>query len=113
MLTGAAAVLTYVYALLHVVSLESDYEECTRWRSGGYGSGAEYGRFLGLEDGILPPKAVCRWGDGFTMNHVPQSANQLLLVIAIVLVALASARAISSSLLPTPARTTETPGQNV
>ncbi|WP_298332175.1 hypothetical protein [Haloactinopolyspora sp.] len=47
------------------------------------------------------------------MNHVPQSANQLLLVIAIVLVALASARAISSSLLPTPARTTETPGQNV
>lgn len=63
--------LTYVYALLHVVSLESDYEECTRWRSGGYGSGAGYGRFLGLEDGILPPKAVCRWGDGFTMNHVP------------------------------------------
>lgn len=85
------AVLTFLLYLFggvfQVIRSESEYHMCTFWRFGFF-DGHDLPRFVRLDDSLIPPRAVCRWEDGYTLDHVPSFVTPSLAVLIVMLVAM-------------------------
>jgi hypothetical protein len=86
LLAVATGLLYVVGGLLRVVGLESEYHTCNLWRFNAP-DGADLPHFLRLEIDLLPPRAICHWEDGYSLNHVPSYVNPGLVILIIMLVA--------------------------
>jgi hypothetical protein len=69
-----------------VARFESDYHTCNLWRFG-VPDGPDLPGFVRLDDGLIPPQAVCHWEDGRTLDNVPSYVNPGLAVLVAMLAA--------------------------
>lgn len=85
------AVLTFllylVGGILNVIRFESEYHTCNLWRFG-VPDEPNLPPFMRLEDSLIPPRAVCRWEDGYTLDHVPSFVNPSLAILIATLIAM-------------------------
>ncbi|MEV4314093.1 hypothetical protein [Actinocrispum sp. NPDC049592] len=73
----------YVFGLMRLLHLENAYHTCTQAR---FGVPDDRGLpvFGRLDSDVLPPRSVCTWVDGYTLDRVPWFVTPTMFVCLVV-----------------------------
>ncbi len=71
----------YVFGLMRVPHMDSASRACGEAR---YAAAVDSGQFLRLDWDLLPPRSVCTWADGYTLDRVPWFVTPTLFLCLVV-----------------------------